>query len=116
MKKHRVYDSKFDLFQTICHRDDLKYNVLQKKDDYREISFTPEISSGRFKEILEDIACEEQRSKYKFDRPVISVRTLTMPEKFSRLMKNETQRKGRKQRVFSLLEGDERRIAFYPEA
>ena len=115
MKRNRIFDDKYEFFQKVCQRDSVNYDVLTHRDDYYEVSFQPEITNSRFKELLEDIECEVQRSNYKFDRPVFSARTLCMPEKFSRLIRNETNLKGRPQRTFSILEGDERRIAFYPE-
>lgn len=100
---YRIYNNKFGLFQSICQRDHLQYVMLSDNGIYKTVSM--DITRKRFKEVLEDIACEEQRLSYPpatQKAPVVSANTvINNPEKLKRLMELSGVK------AFRILHGDE---------
>lgn len=87
MAHYRVYNNKIEVFEDICKRDNLQYDIIEigRNLNFKEVSM--EISRSRFRELLDDVDCEIQRSNSKHPEiPVISFRTMLKPKKFNKIV------------------------------
>lgn len=116
-KSFRIYKDKYKYFQHVCQRDKIIYIVkedIPEEQNYYEVVFETKMTTPMFRELLKNIDCEVQRSRYKFDRPVITAKTFCTPGRMHQIMQ-ASNRNGEQVKAFSFLKGEERKIAFFPE-
>ena len=86
-RRYRIYKDKWEYFLFICDRDSLSFEEMpqrMKKQSFTEVMM--DIPRSRFKEILEDIECEEHRAMHLAKAPFMSARTYCNPAKLNRLL------------------------------
>lgn len=81
-KTYSVTKSSYPYIEPICKRDGIEYEIKPSPKGNGYV-FSADISRSRFKELIEDIACEKQRGNSKI--PVYSYRTLQNNAKRERL-------------------------------
>ena len=117
-KPFRIYKDKYKYFQYVCERDKIKFSIKENKENteqnYYEIVFESKMTTPMFRDLLKNIDCEVQRSRYKFDRPVITAKTFCTPGMMHKIMQTGN-KNGGQVKAFSFLKGEEKKIAFFPE-
>lgn len=83
MREYLVYRDNKEMFEQICKRDNLEYEVRPSREHFM---YKMDISRARFREILADIEAEKLRNSTKSDVPYITAKTLSDPTKLEKVL------------------------------
>lgn len=83
--KYLISRYNINIVKEICQRDNISYKVMPSSND-RDYLLDMAISRARFRELLDDVMCEQKRKRTQTSTPYVTAKTIYNPEKFQKVL------------------------------